>query len=116
MEETTTTKKDYADDITQAQKDKRCCSLSYGIFVCVCLTWSMCRIQEPRSTLLGMYEVRYVRQHSVHKMKIEVVDPGRERFKHSGVKDGGGEDNRGIIKPTKDVRKRHMEIYYCDPI
>lgn len=36
MEETNK-KKDYADDITQAQKDKRCCSRSYGICVCVCV-------------------------------------------------------------------------------
>ena len=60
----------------------------------------MCRIQEPRSTLLGMYELRYVRQRNVHKTKIEMVDPGRRKV-HSGVRDR--EKDNGNNQKIKDV-------------
>lgn len=44
---------------------------------CVCVLLEVCVESRNRSTLLGMYELRYMRQRSVHKMKIEMVDPGR---------------------------------------
>lgn len=49
-----------------------------------------------------MHELSYVRQHHVHKMKIEMVDPGRKQVQAEWG-EGWGRDNRAIIKQTRDV-------------